>query len=168
MTQSRTRLALLAAALTTFATLGCKSEISSGAGLADGLTGDVGISFRDEVEAALGALTLGSALDPIGTTQAAADCGLRQGRTLCQSVLRHRQRRGRGPGRRHLPLHRSSLPVHRLARRHARHRGAAPDPGSGPLQAGFGYEATITGLRSRFTSADGKLIYDVTRNGTAA
>jgi hypothetical protein len=32
--------------------------------------------------------------------------------------------------------------------------------------AGFGYEATLTGLRSRFTSADTKVIYDVTRNGT--
>jgi hypothetical protein len=35
-----------------------------------------------------------------------------------------------------------------------------------PTQAGFGYEATLTALRTRFTSSDGKNIYDVTRNGT--
>ena len=35
-----------------------------------------------------------------------------------------------------------------------------------PAQAGFGYEGTLTGLRTRFTTSDNKVIYDVTRNGT--
>jgi hypothetical protein len=35
-----------------------------------------------------------------------------------------------------------------------------------PAQAGFGYEGTLTSLRTRFTTAENKVIYDVTRNGT--
>jgi hypothetical protein len=35
-----------------------------------------------------------------------------------------------------------------------------------PSQAGFGYEGALTGLRTRFTTSDNKVIYDVTRNGT--
>jgi hypothetical protein len=37
-----------------------------------------------------------------------------------------------------------------------------PTPGN----AGFGYEASLDRFRSRFTSADAKVIYDVMRNGT--
>jgi hypothetical protein len=51
MTESRTRLTFLAAALTAFAAIGCKAEISSGSGPADEITSDVGASLRDEVEA---------------------------------------------------------------------------------------------------------------------
>ena len=35
-----------------------------------------------------------------------------------------------------------------------------------PTQAGFGYDGTLTGLRTRFTAANNNVIYDVTRNGT--
>jgi hypothetical protein len=35
-----------------------------------------------------------------------------------------------------------------------------------PTTAGFGYEGTLTNLLTRFTSADGRIIYDVRRNGT--
>jgi hypothetical protein len=35
-----------------------------------------------------------------------------------------------------------------------------------PSTAGFGYEATLTLLRTRFNAADGSDLYDVTRNGT--
>ncbi|HEV8176638.1 MAG TPA: hypothetical protein VGP44_03010, partial [Gemmatimonadales bacterium] len=71
MTQSRARLTLLAAAVTACAALGCNAEVSTGAGPADVITSDLGVTFRDEVEAGFNALTIGSALDPIGTTQAA-------------------------------------------------------------------------------------------------
>ena len=166
MTQSRTRLTLLAAAVTTFATLGCESEISSGAGLAEGLTADVGISFRDEVEAAVGALTMGSALGPIGTTQAAATAtSLRAVPCVSPSAPADND----GDGVPDDAIYLFTAPPCRFTG----WRGGTLDvvgqlriQDPAPSSAGFGYEATITGLRSRFTSGDGKLIYDVTRNGT--
>ncbi|HET6837474.1 MAG TPA: hypothetical protein VFH24_05490, partial [Gemmatimonadales bacterium] len=35
-----------------------------------------------------------------------------------------------------------------------------------PIAAGYGYEGTLTNMLTRFTSADGRIIYDVRRNGT--
>src|SRR4026208_2002093 len=46
------------------AAVGCKSEISSGAGPADELTGDGGASFRDEVEDRRKGTKPGRPLDP--------------------------------------------------------------------------------------------------------
>ncbi|MGZ8399535.1 MAG: hypothetical protein ACXWWN_10880, partial [Gemmatimonadales bacterium] len=166
MTQYRTRLTLLAAAVTAFAALGCEGEISSGAGLADGLTGDVGIAFRDEVETAVGSLTPGSALDPIGTTQAAGTATSLKA-VPCVSPSAPADNDGDGvpddaiylftaPPCRFTGWHGGTLDIVGQLR--------IQDPA--PSSAGFGYEATITGLRARFTSGDGKLIYDVTRNGT--
>jgi hypothetical protein len=166
MTESRTRLTLLAATLTAFAVLGCKAEISSGSGLADGLTTDLGASFRDEVEAGLSALTLGSALDPLGTTQAAVTATSSRA-AACVSPSATADSDGDG-----VPDDATYLFTAPPCRFTGWRGGTLDIVGQLRIQdplpssAGFGYEATVTGLRSRFTSADSKVIYDVTRNGT--
>jgi hypothetical protein len=166
MTESRTRLTLLAATLTAFAVLGCKAEISSGSGLADGLTTDLGASFRDEVEAGLSALTLGSALDPLGTTQAVVTATSSRA-AACVSPSATADSDGDG-----VPDDATYLFTAPPCRFTGWRGGTLDIVGQLRIQdplpssAGFGYEATVTGLRSRFTSADSKVIYDVTRNGT--
>jgi hypothetical protein len=166
MTQSRTRLTFLAAALTAFATLGCESEISTGAGPADEITSDLGVSLRDEVEAGLGALTLGSSLDPIGTTQAA---GTATSLLAAPCVSPSTPTDSDGDGVPDDATYIFTAPPCRFTG----WRGGTLDivgqlrlQDPTPSGAGFGYEATVTGLRTRFTSADSKVIYDVTRNGT--
>jgi hypothetical protein len=126
----------------------------------------VGVSLRDEVEAGLGALTLGSALDPIGTTQAAGSATSSMA-APCVSPSAPADNDGDGvpddatylftaPPCRFTGWRGGTLDIVGQLR--------IQDPT--PSSAGFGYEATVTGLRSRFTSADSKVIYDVTRNGT--
>jgi hypothetical protein len=165
MTDFGTRLTFLAAALTSFAVLGCDSQISSGSGPADVLTRDVGASFRDEVEAGLGALTLAGALNPIGTTQAAATASLQA--AACVSSSAPVDSDGDG-----VPDDATYIFIAPPCRFTGWRGGTLDIVGQvrfqdpTPTSAGFGYEATITGLRSRFTSADSKVIYDVTRNGT--
>jgi len=166
MIESRARLTFLAAALTAFATLGCKAEISSGSGPADEITGDVGASFRDEVEAGLSALTLGSALDPLGTTLAA---GTATSIMAAPCVSPSAATDSDGDGVPDDATYLFTAPPCRFTG----WRGGTLDivgqlriQDPAPSSAGFGYEATLTGLRSRFTSADSKVIYDVTRNGT--
>jgi len=166
MTESGTRLSILAVILTAFTTLGCNAEISSGSPLADGLTSDMGASFRDEVEAGVSALTMGSVLDPIGTTQATGTATSSRA-AACVSPSASADNDGDGvpddatyvftaPPCRFSGWRGGTLDVVGQLR--------IQDPA--PTSAGFGYEATVTGLRSRFTSADSKVIYDVTRNGT--
>jgi hypothetical protein len=166
MIESRARLTFLAAALTAFATLGCKAEISSGSGPADEITGDLGASFRDEVEAGLSALTLGSALDPLGTTLAA---GTATSMMAAPCVSPSAATDSDGDGVPDDATYLFTAPPCRFTG----WRGGTLDivgqlriQDPAPSSAGFGYEATLTGLRSRFTSADSKVIYDVTRNGT--
>ena len=166
MIESLARLTFLAAALTAFATLGCKAEISSGSGPADEITGDVGASFRDEVEAGLSALTLGSALDPLGTTLAA---GTATSVMAAPCVSPSTATDSDGDGVPDDATYLFTAPPCRFTG----WRGGTLDivgqlriQDPAPSSAGFGYEATLTGLRSRFTSADSKVIYDVTRNGT--
>jgi hypothetical protein len=166
MIESRARLTFLAAALTAFATLGCRAEISSGSGPADEITGDVGASFRDEVEAGLSALTLGSALDPLGTTLAA---GTATSVMAAPCVSPSTATDSDGDGVPDDATYLFTAPPCRFTG----WRGGTLDivgqlriQDPAPSSAGFGYEATLTGLRSRFTSADSKVIYDVTRNGT--
>lgn len=166
MIESRARLTFLAAALTAFATLGCRAEISSGSGPADEITGDVGASFRDEVEAGLSALTLGSALDPLGTTLAA---GTATSVMAAPCVSPSAATDSDGDGVPDDATYLFTAPPCRFTG----WRGGTLDivgqfriQDPAPSSAGFGYEATLTGLRSRFTSADSKVIYDVTRNGT--
>jgi hypothetical protein len=166
MTQKGSRPTLLAVAITACAALGCKGEISTGLGPADGITSDVGISFRDEVEAGVSALTVGSVLDPLGTAPAAGTAtSLRAEPCVSPSAVADNDGDGvpddatyvfTAPPCRFTGWRGGTLDVVGQLR--------IRDPA--PSSAGFGYEATLTGLRSRFTSADSKVIYDVTRNGT--
>ena len=166
MTQSGTRLTLLAAALTAFAALGCKGEISTGSGPADELTTDLGASLRDEVEAELGGLTLGSVLNPIGTTQAAVTAtSIRAASCVSPSAATDSD----GDGVPDDATYIFTAPPCRFTG----WRGGTLDivgqlqiQDPTPTGAGFGYEATLTVLRSLFISADNKVIQDVRRNGT--
>ncbi len=153
-------------ALIAVAAFGCKSEISSGAGPADELTGDVGASLRDEVEGSLNAFTLGSALDPIGTTQAT---GTAASVRIEGCVNPSSPADSDGDG---VPDDATFLFTAPPCRFTGWRGGTLDIVGQfriqdpAPTNAGFGYTGTVTGLRSRFTSADSKVIYDVTRNGS--
>ena len=164
---NRARLGLtLAAVLTTTTIYGCGDDPLHGVGPADEFTADISQTLRDEVEAALSSLTLGSSLDPIGTTQAAPDAASVVAEP-CVSPSSAADSDGDGvpddatylftaPPCRFTGWRGGTLDIVGSLR--------IRDPNS--TSAGFGYDATLTGLRSRFTSADAKLIYDVTRNGT--
>jgi hypothetical protein len=155
----------LAVMLTGFAVVGCKAEISTGSGPANELTGDIGITLRDEVEASLGALTLESSLVPIGTTQAAPSATSLLAQP-CVSPSAAADTDGDGvpddatytftaPPCRFTGWRGGTLDIVGQLR--------VQDPT--PTAAGFGYEATLTGLRSLFITADNKVIQDVRRNG---
>ena len=156
---------LLAAALTILTASACGDSILSGAGPADELTTAVGETVRDEIEAALSSLTLGSSLDPIGTTQAPPQASLLA--VPCVSPSSPADSDGDG-----VPDDATYLFTAPPCDFTGWRGGKLDIVGSlriqdpTPTGAGFGYEGTLTGLRSRFTSADGKVIYDVTRNGT--
>ncbi len=166
MTHHPARPACLAILLSSFAIFGCGDGILSGAGPADELTSDVGVTLRDEVEAALSSLTLGNSLEPIGTAQApAAVTAL----VVAPCVNPSTPTDSDGDG---VPDDATYLftapPCDFTGWRGGRLDivGSLRIQDPTPSNAGFGYDATLTGLRSRFTSADSKLIYDVTRNGT--
>jgi hypothetical protein len=164
---NRARLALTLAALSSTVTIyGCGGDLLNGVGAVDELTVDVGETLRDEVEAGLSSLTMGSSLDPIGTTQAAPEAASVVA-VPCVSPSSAVDSDGDGvpddatfvfiaPPCRFTGWRGGTLDIVGQLR--------IQDPT--PTGAGFGYEATLTGLRTRFTSADSKVIYDVTRNGT--
>ena len=163
----RARLGLtLAALVTTVSTYGCGDDLLHGVGPADEFTADVGQTLRDEVEAALSSLTLGGSLDPIGTTQAAPEAASVVA-APCVSPSSAADSDGDG-----VPDDATYLFTAPPCRFTGWRGGTFDIVGSLRIQdpsstsAGFGYDATLTGLRSRFTSADTKVIYDVTRNGT--
>jgi hypothetical protein len=162
MTSRRTRFPYLAIALTALNIGACSGSLSTSSPLADSkLPGDVGLTARDEVESALNALTLSSTLGPVGTAQ------VTPGATpACVTPSTATDSDGDGvpddavyiftaPPCRFSGWRGGTLDVVGQLR--------VKDPA--PAGAGFGYEATLTALRTRFTSADKKVIYDVTRNG---
>jgi hypothetical protein len=164
---SRARLGLtLVAFLTTASVYGCGDDVLSGVGADDQFTRDVGVTLRDEIESALNSLTLGSALDPIGTTQSAPDAASLVA-VPCVNPSSAADSDGDG-----VPDDATYLFTAPPCRFDGWRGGTLDIVGSLRIQdptstsAGFGYDATLTGLRSRFTSADAKVIYDVTRNGT--
>ena len=164
---NRARVGLTLAALAATAIIyGCGDDLLKGVGPADELAVDVGETLRDEVEANLSSLTLGSSLDPIGTTQAAPDAPSVVAEP-CVSPSSAADSDGDG-----VPDDATYLFTAPPCRFTGWRGGTLDVVGSLRIQdpsstnAGFGYEATLTGLRSRFTSADTKVIYDVTRNGT--
>lgn len=66
-----TRWQLGAAIVTALMTTACSDSLSTGnAVLPNGASDDIGATARDEVEAAVSALTLPSSVDPLGTAQA--------------------------------------------------------------------------------------------------
>jgi hypothetical protein len=165
MIRARTRLALTAV-LSCLAVLGCGDSVLSGAGPADELTRDVGETLRDEVEAALNSLTLGSVLDPIGTTQAAGEAASLAVEP-CVSPSSATDNDGDG-----VPDDATYIFTAPPCRFEGWRGGSLEIVGTfrirdpTPTGAGFGYDATLTNLRSLFISADGKTIQDVRRNGT--
>lgn len=165
MTRARSKMTL-ALVLTAFAALSCADGILTGAGPADELTVDVGNTLRDEVEAALSSLTLGSSLDPIGTTQAAPPAA---SLVAVPCVSPSTAADGDGDG---VPDDATYLFTAPPCDFTGWRGGTLDIVGSlriqdpTPTNAGFGYDGTLTGLRSRFTSADAKVIFDITRNGT--
>jgi hypothetical protein len=166
MTLSRATAFPLAIALTAFSLAACGDSLTTAnAGPGDELTGDIGVTARDEVEAALSSLTLPSSLDPIGTTQAPAST---TAFSSVSCVTPSTPADSDGDGVPDEAIYLFTAPPCRFTG----WRGGTlevvgqlliRDPA--PSVAGFGYEGTVTNLLTRFTSADGKVIYDVRRNG---
>ena len=163
MTPRRRQLWYLAPALTALTIGACKSSTDCCAPFADSqLTGDVGVTARDEVESSLNALTLPSTLAPVGTAQ------VNPGATpACVTPSTATDSDGDG-----VPDDATYIFTAPPCRFSGWRGGTLDIVGQlqmqdpAPTGAGFGYEATLTGLRTRFTSADKKVIYDITRNGT--
>src|ERR671920_1536469 len=158
-----TRRRLMILTLTAFAIMACGDNLSTGnSTLPDGAVDDIGATARDEVEAALSALTLPGSLDPLGTAQAPT-------RYAPGCVTPSTPADADGDGVPDDAIYLFTAPPCRFTG----WRGGTldivgqlrvQDPDA--AHAGFGYEGTLTGLRTRFTTADNKVIYDVTRNGT--
>jgi len=163
MAPRRTPWQLGAAIVTALIITACGDSLSTGnAVLPNGAADDIGATARDEVEAAVSALTLPSSVDPLGTAQAptAYSPGCVTPSTPADSD---------GDGVPDDAIYLFTAPPCRFTG----WRGGTLDivgqlrvQDPAPGQAGFGYEGTLTGLRTRFTTADNKVIYDVTRNGT--
>jgi hypothetical protein len=154
---------LMILTLTAFAITACGDNLSTGNSvLPDGAADDIGATARDEVEAALSALTLPGSLDPLGTAQAPT-------RYAPGCVTPSTPADADGDGVPDDAIYLFTAPPCRFTG----WRGGTLDivgqlrvQDPDPAHAGFGYEGTLTGLRTRFTTADNKVIYDVTRNGT--
>ena len=168
MSRRRSPVRFLSYALSALLIAGCNDSLSTGdATLPDDGASDIGSTARDEVEAGLSALTLPSSFNPIGTapaTAAPADLTL-----TCVNPSTPTDSDGDGvpddavylftaPPCRFTGWRGGTLDIVGQLR--------IQDPA--PTQAGFGYEATLTGLRTRFTTGANNVIYDVTRNGTRA
>jgi hypothetical protein len=150
-------------ALTAALIAACGDNLSTGnAILPDGAADDIGLTARDEVESALSALTLPGSLDPLGTAQAPTAYS-----PGCVSPSTPADADGDG-----VPDDAIYLFTAPPCRFNGWRGGTLDIVGQlrlqdpAPGQAGFGYEGTLTGLRTRFTTADNKIIYDVTRNGS--
>src|SRR5829696_6254298 len=158
-----TRTYCLALALTALITAGCGDELStSNSILPNGATDDIGATARDEVESAINAMTLPSSLDPLGTAQAPTAYA-----PGCVTPSTPADSDGDG-----VPDNATYLFTAPPCQFEGWRGGTidlvgqlqVQDPA--PTSAGFGYDATLTNLRWRFTNAAKDAIYDVTRNGT--
>jgi hypothetical protein len=149
--------ALPLAALLLAALAGCSDSAGTSSDPHPELTGSVGAVTRDEADAALSALTLPTLLTPIGAGTGPA----------CVTPSSTTDADGDG-----IPDDATWLftaPPCRFS-----YRGGTLDVVGGlriqdpvPAAAGFGYAATLTGLRASFTTGgDNPTTYSVTRNGT--
>jgi hypothetical protein len=151
--------------LTALFTSACEDSLTTGnSALPNGAAADVGVTVRDEVEASLSALTLSGSLDPLGTAPAPTAFTL-----PCVTPSTSADSDGDGvpddavyiftaPPCRFIGWRGGTLDIVGQLRI----RDPMPLPGG----AGFGYEGILTGLRTRFTTGENNVIYDVTRNGT--
>ncbi|HZA98770.1 MAG TPA: hypothetical protein VE399_08340 [Gemmatimonadales bacterium] len=163
MTLRWTRVRGIALTLTAAAIVACGGDLSTANSvLPNGAVEDIGSTARDEVESALSALTLPSSLDPLGTAPATTAY-------YASCVNPTTPDDSDGDGVPNDAVYLFTAPPCRFTG----WRGGTleftgqlriQDPA--PLAAGFGYEGTLTDLLTRFTSADGRVIYDVRRNGT--
>jgi hypothetical protein len=150
-------------AVSAFLIAGCGDSLNTGeATLPDGAAEDIGATARDEIEANLSGLTLETSFGPLGTAQAptaySAPC-----------VTSTTPADSDGDGVPDDAVYIFTAPPCRFTG----WRGGTLDvvgqlqvQDPAPTQAGFGYDGTLTGLRTRFTAANNNVIYDVTRNGT--
>jgi hypothetical protein len=160
MPARRTRTRDVALALSALATAACNNGSLTTPGAGDELTGDIGATIRDEVEATAGALTVPSSLTPIGTTRVPANPG--------PCVVSSTPDDSDGDG---VPDDGTFVFTAPPCRFDGWRGGtlelvgqlSIQDPN--PSNAGFGYDGTLSDLRSRYINA-AKEIYDVTRTGT--
>lgn len=163
MTPHRNRLSSLTVALTALTIGACTGSLETGSPLTNTkVVGDIGVTARDEVESSINSLTLPSSLGPVGTAQTTPGAS-----PSCVTPSTATDSDGDG-----VPddaIYMFTAPPCRFSG----WRGGTLDivgqlrvQDPAPTGAGFGYEGTLTSLRTRFTSADKKTIYDITRNGT--
>lgn len=163
MTASSARTACLAV-VTALVTAGCGDSLDLN-GPHDEQTADIGLTARDEVEAAISALTLSSILSPVGTTQAAGEASLLA--PGCVSPSSPTDSDGDG-----VPDDATFIFTAPPCRFEGWRGGTLEIVGTlrvqdpAPTNAGFGHDATLTELRTRFSSAGATDIYDVRRTGT--
>ena len=151
----------LALALSALATAACTNGNLTTPDAGNELTGDIGATIRDEVEATAGALTLSTSLTPLGTSRTPA--------SSAPCVVSSTPEDNDGDGVPDLATYVMTAPPCRFEG----WRGGTlelvgqlriQDPV--PTSAGFGYDATLFDLRSRYINAAKDSIYDVERNGT--
>jgi hypothetical protein len=156
-----TRARNLALVLSALAPAACNNGSLTTPGMGDELTADVGATIRDEVEATAGALTLSTSLTPIGTTRTPASTD--------PCVVSSTPGDTDGDG---VPDDATYVLTAPPCRFDGWRGGTLDLVGQLHLQdpaasdAGFGYDATITKLRTRYTNAAKDAIYDVTRDGS--
>jgi hypothetical protein len=161
MSAPRIRAHPLAVTLTALTIGACKGTLDSTPGARDALAGDIGVTARDEVEAVVSALTLTSSITPLGI---APEAGFQ-----APCVAPSSPGDSDGDGVPDVATYVFTAPPCRFTG----WRGGSLDlvgqlqvQDPAPVSAGFGYEATLTALRARYTNAGGDVITDVTRNGT--
>jgi hypothetical protein len=156
-----TRARHFALALSAITTAACNNGSLTTPGAADELSGDIGATIRDEVEATAGALSLSSSLTPLGTTRTPASTD--------PCVVSSTPADSDGDG---VPDDATYLLTAPPCRFEGWRGGTLELVGRLQIQdptqstAGFGYDATLADLRSRYTNAAKDAIYDVTRNGS--
>ena len=155
------RRAPLALALSAVAAAACNAGSLTTPGAGNELTGDVGATIRDEVETTVSALTLSTSLTPIGTTRTPASSD--------PCVVSSTPADADGDGVPDDATYVFTAPPCQFDG----WRGGTLDlvgtlrlQDPAPTSAGFGYDATLTVLRSRYTNAAKDAIYDVERSGT--
>jgi hypothetical protein len=156
-----TRAGPLALALSALAAAACNAGNLTTPGAGNELTGDIGLTIRDEVEATADALTLSTSLTPIGTIRTPA--------SSAPCVVSSTPGDSDGDGVPDDATYVLTAPPCQFEG----WRGGTLDlvgqlrlQDPAPTSAGFGYDATLTVLRSRYTNAAKDKIYDVERSGT--